>query len=506
MIVAKIQVSGVRIKTVYRNYITAGIIGAAIEISYTDDIWRDLHKTVVFRGSVTKDVVTDASIVTIPPEVVETPNSTLYVGVYGVNADGNLAVPTLWAELGYIRPATDPSGDTTTVQSTPVWAQIKQIAYDAKQQVLSLRNEADSGEFDGKPGDNGATFTPVVSENGDLSWSNNGGLPNPNTVNIRGPDGPKGDTGPQGPTGPKGDKGDTGPAGPKGDTGDVGPAGPKGDTGDTGPAGPKGDKGDDGQPGADGQDGITPTIGGNGNWYLGDTDTGKPSRGEMGPQGPKGDTGPQGPKGEKGDTGATGATGPAGPQGDPGEQGPQGIQGETGPQGPKGDTGATGPAGPKGNTGATGPVGPKGDTGEQGPQGIQGPKGDTGATGPAGADGVSPTVSTSKSGNVTTITIVDATGTKTATINDGAKGDTGATGPQGPKGEKGDTGATGETGATGPKGDTGDIGPQGPKGDTGPAGQSAYAAAQAGGYTDTEANFYADLAAMHGLAAELAAI
>lgn len=44
------------------------------------------------------------------------------------------------------------------------------------------------------------------------------------------------------------------------------------------------------------------------------------------------------------------------------------------------------------------------------------------------------------------------------------------------------------------------------KGMTGAAGQSAYAAAQAGGYTDTEANFYADLAAMQGLASALAAI
>ena len=46
------------------------------------------------------------------------------------------------------------------------------------------------------------------------------------------------------------------------------------------------------------------------------------------------------------------------------------------------------------------------------------------------------------------------------------------------KGARGDTGATGATGA---------------------AGQSAYAAAQSGGYTDTEANFYADLAAIQGL-------
>ena len=56
----------------------------------------------------------------------------------------------------------------------------------------------------------------------------------------------------------------------------------------------------------DGADGLTPTIGDNGNWYLGDTDTGKPSRGEKGDKGDKGDTG------ETGATGATGAAGAAG--------------------------------------------------------------------------------------------------------------------------------------------------------------------------------------------------
>lgn len=44
-----------------------------------------------------------------------------------------------------------------------------------------------SGVFDGKPGDNGVTFTPSVAENGDLSWTNDGGRPNPPTVNIMGP-------------------------------------------------------------------------------------------------------------------------------------------------------------------------------------------------------------------------------------------------------------------------------------------------------------------------------
>lgn len=52
-----------------------------------------------------------------------------------------------------------------------------------------------------------------------------------------------------------------------------------------------GANGKDGAAGSPGEDGITPTIGANGNWYLGETDTGKPSRGATGPQGPKGETG-----------------------------------------------------------------------------------------------------------------------------------------------------------------------------------------------------------------------
>ena len=48
--------------------------------------------------------------------------------------------------------------------------------------------------------------------------------------------------------------------------------------------GKDGAPGQDGAPGANGKDGITPTIGDNGNWYLGSTDTGKPSQGETGPQ------------------------------------------------------------------------------------------------------------------------------------------------------------------------------------------------------------------------------
>ena len=179
-------------------------------------------------------------------------------------------------------------------------------------------------------------------------WVNNGPLQGAKgDTGPQGPRGEKGDpgekgaTGATGATGPQGPKGDaftyadftaaqlaalTGPQGPKGDTGPQGPQGVKGDTGEKGATGATGPQGPTGPKGADGSNGVTPTIGSNGNWYLGTTDTGKPSRGATGSQGPQGNTGPKGPQGEKG---STGATGPQGPKGE------KGATGATGPQGPK---------------------------------------------------------------------------------------------------------------------------------------------------------------------------
>jgi len=77
-----------------------------------------------------------------------------------------------------------------------------------------------------------------------------------------------------------------------------------------------------------------PSIGENGNWCIGNDDTGISASGSPGPKGDKGDPGEPGPAGVVG---------------------PQGIQGPAGPQGPKGDTG---------ERGSSGPAGPKGDDGQ----------------------------------------------------------------------------------------------------------------------------------------------
>ena len=80
---------------------------------------------------------------------------------------------------------------------------------------------------DGTNGRDGVTFTPAINAAGDLSWSNDGGKANPETVNLKGP---KGDTGTRGPAGANGAKGDTGPEGPRGLQGKTGPAGADGKT------------------------------------------------------------------------------------------------------------------------------------------------------------------------------------------------------------------------------------------------------------------------------------
>ena len=89
----------------------------------------------------------------------------------------------------------------------------------------------------GAPGATGTTFTPSVSADGTLSWTNDGGKENPTSVNIKGPQGAQG---PQGEPGAKGETGAAGATGPEGPQGPKGAQGPQGDPGPTGPQGPAG--------------------------------------------------------------------------------------------------------------------------------------------------------------------------------------------------------------------------------------------------------------------------
>ena len=333
----------------------------------------------------------------------------------------------------------------------------KEAGWDGKQDKLiagdNITIAADGKTISAIVGDTASIAMRVNS--GYIQYSTDNGATWSNLIaeaDLKGAKGDKGDTGPQGPIGETGPVGPAGSQGPKGDTGDTG------SQGDTGPQGPKGDKGDSG---ADGTSLYTTTqdsalettpfdiiyITTNGRTLVvGDlilTPTGRLYRVTS--------VSTSFVDAEY-TTSLRGPQGVKGDKGDTGATGPQGIQGVQGPQGERGPAGAAGSQGPQG------PKGDKGDTGSQGPQGVKGDKGDKGDTGPKGEQGpsgVSPTISLSETASGVMIDVTDSAGTSTAYVLNG---------------------------------------------------QSAYEAARTGGYTDTQANFYADLAAMQGLASALAAI
>lgn len=208
-----------------------------------------------------------------------------------------------------------------------------ETAYDYLTDMSGAKGiKGDKGDK-GEQGDKGATgsvFTPSVSDAGVLSWSNNGGLANPASVNIKGDKGAKGDKGEQGIQGEKGEKGD---AGAKGDTGATGAQGSTGATaleyGNTHTEQYEGDIAD--EPISLPISGFnrTPVVGDkfllvfnvteSGNTYIAQftitavgTDTASASLNGANPVNTTGATGAKGDKGDtgaKGETGATGATG-----------------------------------------------------------------------------------------------------------------------------------------------------------------------------------------------------
>ena len=308
MILAKLHVSGVRACVMEACDIPRGIVGGQVEIMYDDPMWDSLIKTVVVKGSRTRDIVNAGERVTVPAECVDRAMPHLYIGVYGTDGTETIAIPTLWADLGPVHGAADPSGEESTEESLPVWAQILSALGD-----LSLLNTQAKD-----------SLVAAINE----ALTKGGGSINQQELErlideylAANPPSP-------------------------------------------------------GRDGEDGEDGLTPHIGGNGNWYLGDTDTGMPSRGEDGAVGPQGAAGPQG------DTGATGA------QGEPGKDGTSATHSWNGTVLTVTSASGTSSADLKGEKGDKGDAGEQGVQGETGPQGPQGERGDTGATGAAGKDGV----------------------------------------------------------------------------------------------------------------------
>lgn len=217
--------------------LTSGMVGQTIEFEYSAD-FNGLTLTAAFtNGKKTVDVLNPDKQCVIPHEVLDTVGAVVRVGIYAVKGD-ELVIPTVYATIGIVLKGADPSGDTSVDPTLPVWAQLQTLIGDlgdldteAKNNLVAAINEA------AQTGGGGSASITMRVDGGYIQYSTDNGK---TWVNL------------------------------------IAEADLKGDAG------------------ADGKDGITPHIGGNGNWFIGDDDTGKPSRGDKGDPGTPGKSGTDG--------------------------------------------------------------------------------------------------------------------------------------------------------------------------------------------------------------------
>ena len=215
-----------------------------------DDEWAGLGILAVFHapnGTATKVVAGADGMLAVPPEATAKQAGVGRIVFVGLSEN----VQRITVDMGYnIKPHSDIEGDNPGTPTPDVVQQIlteaqnanvnsakaKELATDAKDIAQSVRDDADNGKFNGKDGAKGdkgdVGTTPQLKIGEDNLWQ----------VSY--------------------DNGATWVSLGVKATGDAG------------------------------KDGVTPHIGENGNWWLGDIDTGVSAKG------PKGDPGPQGPPGE----------------------------------------------------------------------------------------------------------------------------------------------------------------------------------------------------------------
>ncbi len=251
--------------------------------------------------------------------------------------------------------------------------------------------------------------------------------------------------------------------------------------------------------GAAGANGLTPTIGANGNWFIGTTDTGVPAKGLNGTNGIDGltptigingnwffgttDTGVPA-KGNDGRSVTSSVTAPAAGDGNDGDSHVNTTTGDIYTKSGGVWTVTGNVKGPKGDAGAPGVIGVEGMPGTSGTPGIPG-------SGTPGAPGDGITIVNNDSGtwvyNPTTKTWTNINGPKGDAGLDGKSITSGTTAPAAGDGNDGDSHVNTTTGdiytksggvwtVTGNvKGPKGDAGAQGPIGITGPAGPNGVA-------------------------------
>ena len=133
--------------------LTSGRVGLQCGFTFSEE-WDGLVKVATFEGAETADVaiLTSDNIVIVPAECLSSPGAKLRVGACGMNADGDIVIPTIWVNAGRIQQGAEPSGIPAS-EPSPNWAaQVQEAAASALEIARGVKAEADNGEFDGEAG------------------------------------------------------------------------------------------------------------------------------------------------------------------------------------------------------------------------------------------------------------------------------------------------------------------------------------------------------------------
>ena len=122
----KIEVTGNIVRVVERPArITSGTVGLPVEFTF-DKPWEDLTKTAVFRAGCQERLAEiNEGKATVPWEVLEKHNVRLSVGVFGVNDDGTVAIPTIWTNVGVIYEGASLEGYATGNSPVSIWRKLE---------------------------------------------------------------------------------------------------------------------------------------------------------------------------------------------------------------------------------------------------------------------------------------------------------------------------------------------------------------------------------------------
>lgn len=147
-----------------------GASGLKVAFEFNDPFWSTLSKTAVFRNHVkTIDAIVTDDCAIIPHELLTEVGKPVHVGIYGTDMQSNLAIPIIWATLGDICSASNPSGESSAEPTLPYWAQIQEQVDILQREMMSqedlehaLLQARESGTFDGPQGPKGDQGEPGI--------------------------------------------------------------------------------------------------------------------------------------------------------------------------------------------------------------------------------------------------------------------------------------------------------------------------------------------------------